>query len=50
VLLSQTHRRELEALAQNVEHIELETHEKFFDFFVEGCQFVPIGPRCFNDD
>jgi hypothetical protein len=26
-----------------VEHIELETHEAFFDFFVEGCQFVPIG-------
>ncbi len=43
VLLSQTHRRQLEALAQRVEHVELETHERFFDFFVEGCQFVPIG-------
>jgi len=43
VLLSQTRRRELESLVRRVEHIELETHERFFDFFVEGCQFVPIG-------
>ena len=43
VLISQTKRRELETLAKRVEHIELETHERFFDFFVEGCQFVPIG-------
>jgi len=43
VLLSETRRQELEELALRVEHIELETHETFFDFFVEGCQFVPIG-------
>ncbi len=43
VLLSETRRKELEELALRVEHIELETHETFFDFFVEGCQFVPIG-------
>jgi uncharacterized 2Fe-2S/4Fe-4S cluster protein (DUF4445 family) len=43
VLLSESRRRELEALAPRVEHLELETHEAFFDFFVEGCQFVPIG-------
>jgi uncharacterized 2Fe-2S/4Fe-4S cluster protein (DUF4445 family) len=43
VLLSETHRQELEELALRVVHIELETHETFFDFFVEGCQFVPIG-------
>jgi uncharacterized 2Fe-2S/4Fe-4S cluster protein (DUF4445 family) len=43
VLLSGTKRRELEELALRVEHIELETHPDFFDFFVEGCQFVPIG-------
>ena len=43
VLLSQTRRGELESLVRRVEHIELETHERFFDFFVEGCQFVPIG-------
>ncbi len=43
VLLSERYRRELEELALRVEHVELETHEAFFDFFVEGCQFVPIG-------
>ncbi|HSC29705.1 MAG TPA: ASKHA domain-containing protein [Vicinamibacterales bacterium] len=43
VLLSETARRELETLVRRVEHIELETHPRFFDFFVEGCQFVPIG-------
>jgi uncharacterized 2Fe-2S/4Fe-4S cluster protein (DUF4445 family) len=43
VLLSGTRRSELEALALRVEHVELETHEGFFDYFVEGCQFVPIG-------
>ena len=43
VLLSQTSRRELEQQVRRVEHIELETHPNFFDFFVEGCQFVPIG-------
>ncbi len=42
-LLSRTSRKELEALVRKVEHIELETHDRFFDFFVEGCQFVPIG-------
>jgi uncharacterized 2Fe-2S/4Fe-4S cluster protein (DUF4445 family) len=43
VLLSQAARGELEQLVRRVEHIELETHPNFFDFFVEGCQFVPIG-------
>lgn len=43
ILLSRTARRELEGLVRKVEHIELETHPRFFDFFVEGCQFVPIG-------
>jgi uncharacterized 2Fe-2S/4Fe-4S cluster protein (DUF4445 family) len=43
ILLSDSYRLELEALALRVEHIELETHETFFDYFVEGCQFVPIG-------
>jgi uncharacterized 2Fe-2S/4Fe-4S cluster protein (DUF4445 family) len=42
-LLSRTARSRLEMLARRVEHIELETHPRFFDFFVEGCQFVPIG-------
>lgn len=43
ILLSRAARQELEALVRRVEHIELETHPRFFDFFVEGCQFVPIG-------
>jgi uncharacterized 2Fe-2S/4Fe-4S cluster protein (DUF4445 family) len=43
VLLSDSRRRELEELALRVEHVELETHEAFFDYFVEGCQFVPTG-------
>jgi uncharacterized 2Fe-2S/4Fe-4S cluster protein (DUF4445 family) len=42
-LLSRTARQQLESLALRIEHIELETHERFFDYFVEGCQFVPIG-------
>jgi uncharacterized 2Fe-2S/4Fe-4S cluster protein (DUF4445 family) len=42
-LLSPSLRRDLEELVLRVEHVELETHESFFDFFVEGCQFVPIG-------
>ncbi len=41
-LLSLSRRRELEALVKKVEHCRLETHPKFFDFFVEGCQFKPI--------
>ena len=41
-LLSASKRRELEALVSQVEHCRLETHESFFDFFVEGCQFKPV--------
>ncbi|MBI5471457.1 MAG: DUF4445 domain-containing protein [Ignavibacteriae bacterium] len=41
-LLSRQKRRELEDLAARVVHCRLETHPQFFDFFVEGCQFVPI--------
>jgi uncharacterized 2Fe-2S/4Fe-4S cluster protein (DUF4445 family) len=41
-LLSMTKRRELEALVRRVEHCRLETHPRFFDFFVEGCQFKPV--------
>src|SRR4051794_4132815 len=41
-LLSKTKRAELEELVKRVEHCRLETHPKFFDFFVEGCQFKPI--------
>lgn len=42
-LLSVTRRKELEELVKRVEHVRLETHPHFFDFFVEGCQFEPFG-------
>ncbi|MEO6434911.1 MAG: ASKHA domain-containing protein, partial [Tepidisphaeraceae bacterium] len=41
-LLSKTKRAELETLVRKVEHCRLETHPRFFDFFVEGCQFKPV--------
>ncbi len=41
-LLSRTKRRELEDTVRRVEHCRLETHPEFFDFFVFGCQFVPV--------
>ena len=43
-LLSQARRRELESIVTRVEHCRLETHKDFFDFFVFGCQFAPVGP------
>jgi uncharacterized 2Fe-2S/4Fe-4S cluster protein (DUF4445 family) len=42
-LLSREKRAELESLVRRVQHVRLETHPDFFDFFVEGCQFKPIG-------
>ena len=41
-LLSEEKRGEMEAMVRRVEHCRLETHPRFFDFFVEGCQFKPI--------
>jgi uncharacterized 2Fe-2S/4Fe-4S cluster protein (DUF4445 family) len=41
-LLSKTKRAELEAMVKRVEHTRLETHPRFFDFFVEGCQFKRV--------
>lgn len=41
-LVSRAKRRELEALVGRVEHCRLETDPRFFDFFVEGCQFKPV--------
>ena len=38
-LLSESRRRDLEQLVRRVEHCRLETHPRFFDFFVEGCLF-----------
>jgi uncharacterized 2Fe-2S/4Fe-4S cluster protein (DUF4445 family) len=42
-LLSRSRRAHLEALVRRVEHVRLETHPHFFEFFVEGCQFAPFG-------
>ncbi|HWA25343.1 MAG TPA: ASKHA domain-containing protein [Lacunisphaera sp.] len=42
-LLSRAKRAELETLVKRVTHCRLETHPGFFDFFVEGCQFAPVG-------
>lgn len=42
-LLSASRRSELEALVRSVEHCRLETHPQFFDYFVDGCQFRPVG-------
>ena len=39
LLLDPGKRRELEELVKRVEHCRLETHPRFFDYFVEGCQF-----------
>jgi uncharacterized 2Fe-2S/4Fe-4S cluster protein (DUF4445 family) len=42
VLRSRSLRRQLEQAVQQIEHLELETHPGFFDYFVEGCQFTPV--------
>jgi uncharacterized 2Fe-2S/4Fe-4S cluster protein (DUF4445 family) len=42
-LLSHKRRMDLEELVKRVEHVRLETHPHFFDFFVDGCQFYPFG-------
>jgi uncharacterized 2Fe-2S/4Fe-4S cluster protein (DUF4445 family) len=41
-LLSPEKRSELEELVKRVQHCRLETHPRFFDYFVEGCQFRPV--------
>src|SRR5262249_8624953 len=41
-LLSRTKRAELESMVKRVVHCRLETDPKFFDYFVEGCQFKPL--------
>jgi uncharacterized 2Fe-2S/4Fe-4S cluster protein (DUF4445 family) len=41
-LLSRAKRVELEDLVKRVIHCRLETHPRFFDVFVEGCQFAAI--------
>jgi uncharacterized 2Fe-2S/4Fe-4S cluster protein (DUF4445 family) len=48
-LLSQTKRRELENHVKRVGHCRLEAHPRFFDYFVEGCQFGPFEPSTVQD-
>ena len=43
MLTSGEMRRKMERLVRSVEHIELETTPDFFDIFVEGCMFKPMG-------
>ena len=45
VLLSRAKRRALERLVLEIEHIELETSDDFFELFVDGCQFKPMPKR-----
>ena len=42
MLLSGSRRAGVDALVRRIEHVELETHPEFFDFFVEGCRFAPM--------
>jgi uncharacterized 2Fe-2S/4Fe-4S cluster protein (DUF4445 family) len=42
-LRSLPRRRVLEDAVCRIEHVRLETHPRFFDVFVEGCQFEPFG-------
>lgn len=42
-LLSRQRRDDLEAMVRRVEHVRLEAHPGFFEFFVEGCQFAAFG-------
>jgi uncharacterized 2Fe-2S/4Fe-4S cluster protein (DUF4445 family) len=48
-LLSISRRHRLEKFVAGIEHVELETDPEFFDFFVDGCQFIPIrSPKCLS--
>jgi len=42
-LLSRRRRSDLEGIVRRVELVRLEAHPGFFDFFVQGCQFLPFG-------
>ena len=41
-LLAPSLRSGLDEIVATIEHIELETHPNFFDFFVDGCQFERV--------
>lgn len=42
-LLSRRRRRDIESIVRRIELVRLEAHPRFFDFFVQGCQFEPFG-------
>jgi uncharacterized 2Fe-2S/4Fe-4S cluster protein (DUF4445 family) len=42
-LLSRERRAAIEGCVKRVEHVRLEAHPRFFEMFVEGCQFEPFG-------
>ena len=41
-LLSEAERERIDALAQRIEHVELELEPDFFELFVDGCRFEPM--------
>ncbi len=41
-LYSMSRRRDLEKLVKTIPHVELETDLGFFDYFVDGCQYMTI--------
>jgi len=41
-LYSMSRRRDLEKLVKTIPHVELETDLGFFDYFVDGCQYMRI--------
>ncbi len=41
-LLSEAERKRADALAQRIEHVELELEPDFFELFVDGCRFEPM--------
>jgi uncharacterized 2Fe-2S/4Fe-4S cluster protein (DUF4445 family) len=43
LLLSRHRRDAIDRLVRKVEHVELEKEQDFFDLFVEGCRFEPLG-------
>ena len=43
MLMSAGMRQVAEQMARRIEHVELETTADFFDIFVEGCMFNPMG-------
>ena len=47
-LLSKSRRDGLEALVRRIEHVELETDPNFFEYFVIGCQFIPVQSDTFD--